>query len=97
MTREELIEKEGEKYSEEKWKHPSSNLSRAHCSLDYMAGINSQLNKDLQELAVIDALIKNNEGILLFDIQEETKQMIRVVILTHKKMKEQLLNKLNLE
>ena len=58
MTREELIEKEGEKYSAEKWKHPSSNLSRAHCSLDYMAGINSQLAKDLQELAVIEGKIE---------------------------------------
>lgn len=58
MTREELIKKEAKKYSEEKWKHPSSNLSRAHCSLDYMAGINSQLAKDLQELAVIEGKIE---------------------------------------
>ncbi len=53
-----VIEDEAEKYSESKWKHPNSNLSRAHCSLDWMAGINSPLSKQICEVEKLEAKIE---------------------------------------
>lgn len=91
MTREELIEKEAIKYSEEKWKHPSSNLSRAHCSLDYENGINSQLAKDLQELAVIEGKIE------VYEICSHKGQIWDNKIAQLETYRKELLTKLNLE
>ena len=53
----EIIEREALKYSEEKWKHPSSNLSRAHCSLDFEAGIKSNISKQITEIEKLEAKI----------------------------------------
>lgn len=54
----EIIEREALKYSEEKWKHPSSNLSRAHCSLDFEAGIKSNISKQITEIEKLEAKIE---------------------------------------
>ena len=54
----EIIEREAVRYSEEKWKHPSSNLSRAHCSLDFEAGIKSNTAKQITEIEKLEAKIE---------------------------------------
>ena len=96
----ELIEKEAIKYSEEKWKHPSSNLSRAHCSLDYENGINSTLNKDLTELAVIEGklYVLIEEKVIAYTEQNyKNHKRIEVKVEALKNQRTKLLNKLNLE
>ena len=62
----EIIEREALKYSEEKWKHPSSNLSRAHCSLDFEAGIKSNISKQITEIEVVNGKIELLEGLRIF-------------------------------
>ena len=66
----EIIEREAVRYSEEKWKHPSSNLSRAHCSLDFEAGIKSNISKQITEIEVVKGKIEVLKG-LQFSLPQE--------------------------
>ena len=93
----EIIEREALKYSEEKWKHPSSNLSRAHCSLDFEAGIKSELAKQITEIEKLTALITNNKGVLQFDMPEASKEGIRSVIEAQTTLRDKLINELKLK
>lgn len=63
----------------------------------YKHAFNSELFKDLQELAVIEALITNNKGILNFDMPDDTKGWFVKIIEAQERMRKTLLTKLNLE
>lgn len=100
MTRDELIEKEAKRHS------PIPENCSAIISISitaeraaYKAGINSDLNKDLQELAVIDGKIEimlfNKREINFSSYYEEEK--VDVILKGLRTARKTLLTKLNLE
>jgi len=91
-----VIEEEAEKYSESKWKHPNSNLSRAHCSLDWMAGINSPLSKQICEVEKLEAKIGAYKEIAMISYCSELlSQILYEERMDFEQTRDKLLNEIN--
>ena len=91
MTREELIEQEAKEQTG--WYDESDNRDVSM----WKDGINSQLAKDLQELAVIEALIKNNNSILGLSIGLDNENYLKLIVTQLETQRTELLKQLNLE
>ena len=91
MTREELIEQEAKEQTG--WHDESDNRDVSM----WKDGINSQLAKDLQELAVIEALIKNNNSILGWSIGLDNENYLKLIVTQLETQRTELLKQLNLE
>ena len=90
MTRQVLIEKEAENYYD---KNHHSSTDRSFLRQGFEDGINSQLNKELQELAVIEGKIE----LLKYITPLTDSPTINKMSAGFETQRTELLNKLNLE